>query len=121
MGYTQETGDFAEQLACDYLIENGLKLIKRNYRCRFGEIDLVMQQNNVLVFIEVRSRKKNTQVDAITSVDGFKQQKLIRSAEYYLQQNRVHQDIPARFDVIAVTHQSLENPTIDWIQNAIEG
>ena len=105
MGYTQETGDFAEQLACDYLVKKGLTLIKRNFRCRFGEIDLVMQQDDYLVFIEVRSRKRHNQVDAITSIDAFKQQKLTRSAEYYLQQNRVHQDIPARFDVIAVTQK----------------
>lgn len=120
MGYTQQAGNFAEDLACDFLKQKGLQLIERNYRCRFGEIDLVMKQEQTLVFIEVRSRQKNNQVDAITSIDLFKQQKLIRSAEYYLQQHKFACSIPARFDVIAVTRTDKQNK-IDWLQNAIEG
>lgn len=121
MGKTQKIGQHAEQAACDYLTRHGLRLVERNYHCRYGEIDLIMQEQDTLVFIEVRARKKHNPVDALTSVDYFKQQKLMRSAEYYLQQHRVSQLRPARFDVIAIMHSQDKPFQIDWIKNAIEG
>ena len=120
MGYTQDTGNHAEQLACQFLKKNGLKLLEQNFSCRFGEIDLVMRQDQTLVFVEVRSRQQNNPVDAITSIDHNKQGKLLRTAEFYLQKQKVHTSIPARFDVVAITWANSKNK-IDWIQNAIEG
>ncbi len=80
-----------------------------------------MQQDTTIVFVEVRYRKANSQVDSITSIDTRKQQKLYRSAENYLQANNVHHSTPARFDVIGVTQRANSDPDINWIQNAIEG
>ena len=118
MGYTQTKGNAAEQLACCYLQKQGLTLITRNYRCRYGEIDLIMHDNATLVFIEVRYRKANNQVDAATSIDHFKQAKIIRSAQYYLHQHQATNQL-ARIDVLLITEQSCQ-PIIDWIPNAIE-
>jgi len=118
---TQKTGQQGEALACDYLIEQGLRLISKNYHCRYGEIDLIMQQDQTIVFIEVRSRKSTNLVDAATSINWSKQQKLQRSAEDYLQKKNIHASIPARFDVIAISHSQNETTKIDWIQNAIDG
>ena len=121
MGYTQEAGQQAETLACDYLCEQGLSLIIKNYHCRYGEIDLIMRQEQTIVFVEVRSRKANSLVDSASSVNWSKQQKLQRSAENYLQKEKIHSSIPARFDVIAVTYHQNKPAQIDWIQNAFDG
>ncbi len=121
MGYTQKKGQQAETLACEFLSDKGLKLITKNYHCRYGEIDLIMQQDQTIVFVEVRSRKSNSLVDSASSVNWSKQQKLQRTAENYLQKNNVHSSIPARFDVIAVTNNKDKSTQIDWIQNAFEG
>lgn len=121
MGYTQEKGQFAEELACRFLQRHGLNLMARNYYCRFGEIDLIMQQDGTIVFVEVRYRKSNNLVDGASSVDTRKQKKLYRSAEYYLQKSGIHHSVPARFDVVAITQSANADPEIDWIQNAIEG
>jgi len=121
VGYTQEKGQFAEKLACQYLKQQGLSFINKNYHCRYGEIDLIMKQDSTIVFVEVRYRKANSQVDSITSIDTRKQQKLYRSAENYLQSNNIHDSIPARFDVVGITQTNDSDPEINWIQNAIEG
>lgn len=102
-------------MACQYLTQSGLKLIEKNYSCALGEVDLIMQDTgNTLVFIEVRYRKNTLYGGAAASVTKSKQQKLIRTAQHYLQKQRY---LPAcRFDVIAV-----ENNQINWIKNAIDG
>ena len=121
MGHTQKAGQLAEIMACQFLCDKGLKLVTKNYHCRYGEIDLIMQQEQTIVFVEVRSRKLNNLVDSASSVNWSKQQKLQRTAENYLQKNNVHSSIPARFDVIAVTHNPNQEIKIDWIQNAFDG
>ena len=120
MGITQQKGRLAEELACEYLTQQGLTFINKNYHCRYGEIDLIMQQEKTIVFVEVRYRKANNLVDSASSIDQYKQQKLYRSAEHYLQQNKIHQTIPARFDVVAITQSRNSDADISWIQNAIE-
>lgn len=119
MGYTQRTGNDAELRACQYLTAQGLELITRNFHCRYGEIDLIMRQQQTIVFIEVRFRKANSLVDGAESINHSKQNRLVRSASYYLQQNKITDAIPARIDVIAVT-QNNNTHQFDWIQNAIE-
>jgi len=121
VGYTQDKGQYAEELACSFLKQQGLSFINKNYHCRYGEIDLIMKQDSTIVFVEVRYRKANSQVDSITSVDSRKQKKLYRSAENYLQSNKVHHSTLARFDVVGITQQNNSEPEINWIQNAIEG
>lgn len=108
----QQRGDIAEQLACDYLQQHGLQLKQRNFSCRYGEIDLIMQHNELLVFVEVRYRRHEMYGGALESVDYRKQQRIIHSAQYYLQRKAI--DVPVRFDVIAVS----ANHQIDWVIDA---
>lgn len=117
MGQTQVKGKFAEDLACTYLKEQGLKLLTRNFNSRYGEIDLIMQDKDSLVFVEVRYRKNTQMMDGATSVDGIKQKKLIRTAQYYLQQHKIGVDTNARFDIISITHKQ-DQPVLEWLENA---
>ena len=97
------TGAEAEQAACRWLQQQGLETLTQNYRCRHGEIDLIMQQGEELVFVEVRFRKHQHFGGAIASVDRRKQQKLIRSAAYFLQQHPRLNNRPCRFDIMAAS------------------
>ncbi|MDQ1363853.1 MAG: putative endonuclease [Pseudomonadota bacterium] len=108
-------GELAEQLACTYLQQQGLHLIEKNYRCRQGEIDLVMRQGDSLVFIEVRQRSDARFGGALASVTTKKQEKLRLAALHYLQHNAPRAN--ARFDVVAVQGTSAAQH-IEWIRDA---
>jgi len=108
-------GQVAEQLACDYLIKNGLRLIDKNFHSRYGEIDLIMQHQNALVFIEVRYRKNQNYGGAKESVTLAKQKKIQKTALSYMQKQG--REYNARFDVIAMSGEN-QNLSIEWIKNA---
>jgi len=109
-------GNRAEKLAAKYLKKHQLTLVERNYRCKSGEIDLVMWHQDYLVFVEVRHRKSQHYGGALASVDQYKQAKLRRAAEHYLI-NHKHTDCPARFDIVCI-NGNLNKPDYQWIQNA---
>lgn len=106
----------AEKLAATFLTQQGLKIVTSNYHCRHGEIDLIMQEGNVLVFVEVRLRSNTTFGSAAASITPQKQQKLIRTAQHYLQQHA--KNTPCRFD--AVLMQKADMSQIEWLRNAIQ-
>lgn len=106
----------AEAAAVRFLMQHGLALVAQNYSCRFGEIDLIMRDHHTLVFIEVRLRSHQAYASAAASIDARKQQKLIRTAQYYLQSHDL--DLPCRFDAILFDHAEQTLP--HWIRNAIE-
>lgn len=110
----QERGRDAEERARVFLEDNGLRLLARNYRCRFGEIDLVMQDGDALVFVEVRLRRSVSFGGGLTSVDGAKRNRLIATAHHYLQARA--RSTPARFDVIAID----SDERIKWVRNAFD-
>lgn len=118
---TQRKGNLAETLARQWLETQGLKYVESNYSAKTGEIDLVMQQCSMLVFVEVRYRKRNASDSnyggAVASVDHRKQRKLVQTAKRYLQQRRLG-SLAARIDVLDISG-SLEQPVFDWIKNAI--
>lgn len=108
------SGALAEQLAAQYLTEQGLKLLHANYRCRFGEIDLIMQDAETHVFVEVRLRSSAKFGGAAASIDARKQAKLLKTAHFYLAQFKC---IPScRFDAILL--QSADINKIEWVKNA---
>ncbi len=111
-----QRGKNAEQLALDYLNQFGLTLLQRNFRCRLGEIDLIMQEGTTTVFVEVRSRTSDRVMDTIETINRKKVQKIIRTAGYYLQQTPEGFG-PYRFDIITLTGK-IDSPRIDWIKNA---
>jgi putative endonuclease len=106
-------GDLAEQKACDFLQSQGLQLIIRNYRCRYGEIDLIMHDKNDIVFVEVRSRACSDYGHPEESVNRHKQKKILHTALYFLQEKNTLDTIDCRFDVIG-----LLNNQIEWIKDA---
>ena len=112
-----EAGRLAEDRALAWLQAQGLALVERNYRCRGGEIDLVMRDGAALVFVEVRYRADARHGGALASVGAAKQRRLITAAAHYLASKRV--DRPARFDVAAVTPDQ-GKLAIQWIKNAFQ-
>lgn len=113
---TAEQGKKAEILASQYLENKGLKLITTNWRCKVGEIDLVMQDGSTRVLVEVRARRRTSYGQGLDTVAWQKQQKLIRTARYYQQKERYWGDI--RFDVVSVLHQPGISPLIEHIPDA---
>jgi len=112
---SQHKGFKAEEHARDYLVQQGLVWLASNYRCRLGEIDLIMQDGVYLVFIEVRSRRVSTHGNALESVTYTKQQKLMKTAMFYLTANKLHEQHPIRFDVVSLQGQPVE---MSWIKHA---
>lgn len=103
-GSTSNKGAYYEDVALNYLKEQGLKLKERNYRCKLGELDLLMQDNEFLVVVEVRYRKSNFYGGAIESITKSKQKKIIAATQHYLQQSKIKS--PIRFDVVGITGES---------------
>ncbi len=110
-------GREAEQRACIFLQERGLRLIERNYRTPLGEIDLIMADKDILVFIEVRSRASCRFGDPLETVNRHKQNRLVKTAARYLQQHRQWATRRCRFDVVSLTPDSAPH----WVPNAFTG
>jgi putative endonuclease len=105
-------GESAEDQAHTFLINKGLQPVCRNYRCKQGELDLIMRDQQSLVIVEVRYRKSNVYGSALESVTASKQAKIIAATQHYL--STVRADSPLRFDVVAISG----NGDINWIKNA---
>lgn len=110
----QIRGQAAEDRALAHLMRHGLTLIERNFLCRGGEIDLVMQQQETLVFVEVRQRSGKSFGGAAASVTPAKQRRMILAAQTYLQRHRTPP--PCRFDVVAI-----DGETLEWLANVLQG
>jgi len=112
------TGQQAEDLACDYLRTHGLRLLRRNFHCRFGEIDLIMQQQKQLIFVEVKYRRYTHFANPVTTITWQKQKKLRLTASFYLQQHPHHANMPCRFDAMVI-EGTLDNPHYQWLTNIL--
>jgi len=114
------TGPQAEQRAARYLKRHGLKILKRNFNCRFGEIDLIaLDSGNCLAFIEVRYRYNNQFGGALASVTSHKQIRIRRSAGLFIARQPHLAMLPCRFDVVAIeTVTASGHQEITWIKNA---
>jgi len=108
-------GTLAEKQALSYLQEQGLRLICQNYYCRFGEIDLIMSDQDTLVFIEVRYRKNSDFGGAFASINSGKQRKIITTAKHYL--TTLDNEPFCRFDAVAIDSKST---TPAWIKDAFQ-
>lgn len=115
---TRAIGRDAEELALEHLQSSGLVLIARNFRCRIGEIDLIMRDGNCLVFVEVRFRKAGRFASAAESVDRRKQRKLLGAAAFFLCRHIEYRQHATRFDVIALDGPSRNTFTLQWLQDA---
>lgn len=121
MGSNQHSGQTAEKLARQHLEQNGLTLVAQNWRCKRGELDLIMLEGNTLVFVEVRFRKHAAWGGALESVDMRKRGKLILAAQQYLQSEPRWSKSPCRFDVIAIEPgKQPDSPQLNWLKSAFE-
>jgi len=113
---TTTLGSIAEDTATNFLTKQGLHLIERNFRSRYGEIDLIMKDAECIVFVEVRYRKNNNFLDPLESINNKKVKNIINSCNFYIQ--KTNADISMyRIDIITLLG-SLETPEIHWYQNA---
>jgi putative endonuclease len=115
---TTHIGRWAEALAQAYLNQQGLVTLERNYRCKLGEIDLIMQQLEQLIFIEVRYRIRPE--NSLESIDARKQQRLLALADFYLYTHRHLQPSVCRFDVVLLSGPK-DHPQLRWISDAFRG
>ena len=115
-----EFGSMAEDLALRYLQNHGLTLLKRNFRSRFGEIDLIMQENNIIIFVEVRARKTTAFMHPVESVDPGKRNRILKTSQVYMQKITAWNRLDMRFDVITVTGNTARGMKINWIKAAFQ-
>lgn len=108
-----QIGAVAEDRAAEFLQAQGLRLLQRNFRCRLGEIDLIMQDGAELVFVEVRWRSSPGYGSAVETIGPRKRQRVIRAAGLYLQRYPAAARGSCRFDVVA-----LDGPRLQWLRGA---
>jgi putative endonuclease len=111
-------GAQGEEIAARYLLSKKYEILHRNYRCRHGEIDIIARRKNVLIFVEVKTRRSCAFGSPLEAVSLKKQRSISSVAQAYLQHNRLSGNA-ARFDVIAVQLGS-GSPEIEHIENAFE-
>jgi len=112
-------GRDAESRARRYLGERGLACVSENYRCQAGEIDLIMREGQVVVFVEVRYRSDRRYGGALESIDARKQRRLRTTAQHYLQRKHRGPVPPCRFDVVLITGSDGGGDAgIEWIRDA---
>ena len=112
---TQILGRAGEDKALSYLKDQGLNCITQNYNCRLGEIDLIMQDGEYLVFVEVRSRVSASFGGGVGSITYAKQKKIIKTALHYTMIHKNHNKLAMRFDVVSLDGKSA---SITWLKNA---
>lgn len=117
-GEKRKAGEFGERIACQYLKAKGLILLAKNWSCRAGEVDLVMQYGSTLVFVEVRLRRPTAYGEGLDTVAFEKQRKLIKTARFYQQKENYWGDI--RFDVISIVTELGGAAKIEHIEDAFE-
>lgn len=111
-------GKLGEQLAADYLEKAGYRILQRNYRCRFGEIDIIAKEGDTIVFVEVKSRRSDNYGAPQFAVGIEKQRRISKISLYYIQTNRL-ESFNARYDVVAVIMRS-GNWHVELFKDAFE-
>ncbi len=115
-------GQVIEALAAEYLRQRGITIVETNMTCRHGEIDIIARQDQTLIFVEVRYRRRPQFGSGAETVTWGKQQKLVKTAQVYLQEKHLTNSVNCRFDVISVgpAAESDDNRPyqFNWIPNA---
>ena len=106
-------GTVAEDAAAQFLASRGLQLLQRNYRCRFGEIDLILREGRTVVFVEVRYRRNKAFGGAAESITAAKRAKLLKAARHYMAEHRQFPD--CRFDAILLDGN---DGNVEWVTDA---
>ncbi len=116
--WRQQLGSQCEQAALRFLEGHGLAKVCSNYRCKFGEIDLIMLDRSTLVFVEVRYRRSASHGSAAATVDSRKQARLRLTARYFLHSHLQFRQHICRFDVIAIEAETAGKASLAWIPDA---
>ena len=119
MGLAFRRGRQGERIALDFLKRYGLVPLEKNYRTTRGEIDLIMRDNETIVFVEVRARSDNNYMQPLESIDDHKVEHIIYASRHYLQREKLENDAYCRFDIVILTGNDRQ-PKIEWIKNAFE-
>jgi len=114
----QRLGDGAEELARRHLESAGLECLAANYRCRLGELDLLMQTGNTLVVVEVRYRGAGARYSARDSVSPSKQRRIVRATEQFLCRHPRYAQMEFRFDVVCIDVSADGRPRLQWLEDA---
>jgi putative endonuclease len=114
----QVLGKEGEEIAESYLTKKGYRLVERNYRCRGGEVDLIVLDRRVIVFVEVKARNDASFGSPLESVHPRKQQRMTRAALIFLSEHKLHHR-DARFDVVGISFGG-DKPAVEHVQNAFE-
>jgi len=121
----KDIGFIGEDLAINFLEKNGYEILERNYRCKYGEIDLIARIEDRLVFVEVKLKKVCRGIlnmpwcKAIEAVDFSKQRKIIKSALNYIQENNI-ENLGIQLDVVGIELGAGKTPSITHLKNAFE-
>lgn len=112
----KSVGEKGEKTAARYLKRKGYRIVEKNYSCRFGEIDIIAENRQYIVFVEVKARNSNSIAAPREFVDSGKQERIILTAQMYMLHH--HSDKQPRFDVIEVNTEKLLIGKIDHVENA---
>lgn len=113
----KEFGSFGEDIACDYLCEHGYEILERNFKNRYGEVDIIAKDGDCLCIVEVKSRQEGDAVAALEAVTASKQRALAKMALLYLQEKDLG-DPFMRFDVVGVVFDQRPEPEVILVKNA---
>ena len=115
-GDPRQFGRQAEELAKTYLMDMGLEFIDSNFHSRYGEIDLIMKEDDILVFVEIKFRGEKSYGNIVESINRAKQRKIVQTSRIYLQKNKIADRMLCRFDVVFISGR--ESGGINWIKDA---
>lgn len=110
MNYRKQGNDF-EKLAADFLQSKGMTILKLNFYCKMGEVDIIAKDKEYLVFVEVKYRKSNAKGSGFEAVGFNKMRKISRVADYYMYSNHYSGTTSVRFDVVVIEEGHLKHLT----------
>jgi putative endonuclease len=123
MGRNQSLGKWGENIAANYLIQNGYQILFRNWRSQYGELDLIVSKNDVISIIEVKTRRGTNMGWPEESVTPLKEEHLINSSQAFFDENEKLAELPWQIDVIAILIESEDTQSfqIRHFENAVTG
>lgn len=95
-------GNLYEDIAADYLKDNGFEILERNYKCKIGEIDIIALKDNIIRFIEIKYRKNSDYGYPIQAISKKKQIKIMKTAQWFIAERKISEDFGCSFDVISI-------------------
>lgn len=115
----RKLGDRGEQIACQHLLKNGYSIVVTQWHCAHGELDIVARQGEMLVFVEVKTRRGQAAEEALSGITARKRERLIKSAQLYLDEHGLA-DAAWRIDAIAIIYRAGGPPLVQHVEDALD-